>query len=92
LLYNKDKIPLRGRVYGKYRDSDSFRRKGRRPTPDRTLTVSLIISQELKDLLDSEKLPTERYNDTILRMLRERTEKIAELRRQVDVLIQTPDN
>jgi hypothetical protein len=75
-------------TYEKYRSSDSRGRKGRRPTPGRTLTVSLVISTELKEILDSEKLPTERYNDTILRLLRERTEKIAELRRQVDVLIQ----
>ena len=75
-------------TYNKYRDSDSRGTKGRRPTPTRTLTVPMKISNELRELLDLEKMPNERYNDTILRLLRERTQKIAEYRKKAEALEQ----
>jgi hypothetical protein len=73
-------------LYNKYRDSDSRAPKGRKRRAD-ALRIPMRISDQLKDMLDAEKEPRERYNDTIIRLLVKRTARIAELQKKVDGLL-----
>jgi hypothetical protein len=52
---------------------------------NRVLT-SIRVSDNLKDTLESECRPNERFNDTIERLLRERTQAIEALRKEIDTL------
>ena len=85
------RIPYTEMHYNKYRDSDSRGPKGRKRRAD-ALRIPMRISDQLKDMLDVEKEPKERYNDTIVRLLRNRTAKIAELQKKVDALLQEQRN
>jgi hypothetical protein len=56
--------------------------KGGRPSKEDSVRTGIKVSYELRDILDSERQNKERYNDTILRIIKER----AAVRQEVDQL------
>ena len=56
------------------------------------LTLAIRISDDLMDIINSERHDHERLNDTIMRMFRERANKQRDLQKKVDALLQEQEN
>jgi hypothetical protein len=66
------------------------KRRGRktrgRPRINSDPSIPMRIHQQLREIIESENKSSERYNDTLLRILREKTSRIQELREENDML------
>lgn len=51
-----------------------------------TVKNHILIDDELKNMIEAERRPEEIINETLWRMLRERTTKIQKLQKKVDAL------
>jgi uncharacterized protein (DUF4415 family) len=75
----KEKQP-RGRPVG-------WRKRQRSPEEGPEVFTTIRISVDFRNFLESERQQGERYDDTIGRLLREKTNTIAGLRQEIDRLM-----
>jgi hypothetical protein len=73
-------------TYGRYRDSDSLRKKGRKKKVNAVRNV-MRISDKLVDYIEDHKKPNERPSDTLERLIFDFKVSYGDLRKKFDALL-----
>lgn len=65
------------------------RRRKDSPRREDTVKHRIALSDDVFDVIDSERKPGETWNDVIVRLLKERTKLIVQLQRQLDKILKS---